>query len=70
MANQRESASSSCRGSARPPTCWSRKRGPPGCWLVGSGGRGGFAGLLLGSVSQQAVQARCPVVVTPSNPDA
>lgn len=58
------------RASGSPP--WMLARAAEGAELlvVGSRGRGGFARLILGSVSQQcAHHAPCPVVIVPSAPE-
>jgi len=49
-----------------------RQAAPGDLLVVGSRGHGGFAGLMLGSVSQQCIHhAPCPVVVVhPANPGA
>ena len=42
--------------------------GEAGLLVIGSRGRGAFAGMLLGSVSQYVVaRAKCPVVVMPTH---
>lgn len=55
----------------RPARVLVERSAEAGMLVIGSRGRGGFAGLLLGSVSQQCTQhATCPVVVINTPEDA
>lgn len=73
---QRTSADLDVRGEvmvSSPAACLVERSKAAHLVVVGSHGRGGFTGLLLGSISRQvATHAKCPAVVvrTPTDPDA